>query len=185
MTTDEIKAIQTEIGAEPDRIWGEESKACCKAFLRSLCSDNPWPHQSQAAEFYGPHGTNLTRIDVTGLGVRYEGNEVLSVLCHAKVADDLLAILTEISQSPWADVLSRYAGCYNDRSMIGGNMPSMHTYGVAVDIDPDTNGMHDIWPVRATMPWGVLKIWATHGWYSLGPMAGFDAMHTQATRDCN
>ena len=185
MNTEEIKAIQTEIGTEPDGIWGEESKACCKAFLRSLCPDNPWPHQSQAANFYGIHGNGLTNIDVTGLGVAYGGRPVGSISCHYRVAKSLRAILGEIAASPWADVLSRYAGCYNDRSMIGGSVPSMHAYGVAIDLDPDTNGMRDHWPTGATMPWGVLKIFATHGWYCLGPMAGYDAMHCQATVDCN
>ena len=183
MKTELIKEIQKEVGTEVDGFWGPKSKAACQAYLRSLAPDpHPWPLQSRAREFFGDPGDHLTRIDVTGLGVKYDGKDVGSILCHEKVADDLLAILREIAASPWADVLSRYAGCHNDRSMLGSNVPSMHAYGVAVDIDPDTNGMRAPWPAAANMPWGVVKIFARHGWTSGGGMWNYDAMHFQAPK---
>ena len=112
MKTDQIKAIQTKVGAVPDGIWGPKSKSACIAYLRSLCPRLIWPTQAARVEFYGPPGTHQTRIDVTGLGVKYEGKTVNSITCHERVAQSLLRIIRAIHESPFSYVLANYAGCY-------------------------------------------------------------------------
>jgi len=187
MTTNEIKAIQRECkpfyapkfqeGCD-DGDWGPKSKAACKAFLRSLCPNNPWPRQADRVAFFAKPGTGQTRIDVTGLGVKYDGKTVNSILCHEKVAASLLRIIKKIAASPWKSVLAKYAGCY-------ANKPLMHGHAAAIDLDPDPNGMNVPWPTEATMPWGVVKIFAAEGWTSAGAMwgttTGHDSMHFQST----
>jgi hypothetical protein len=177
MKITDIKAIQAEIGTVPDGIWGPKSKAACKTFLKSLCPNNPWPRQADRVAFFGKPGTRQTRIDVTGLGVKYDGETVNSILCHKNVAPTLLAIIKKISASPWAYVLAEYAGCYADK-------PLMHGHAAAIDLMPNGNGMDKVeyaWPSKATMPWGVIKIFAAQGWTSAGASWGYDAMHFQAT----
>lgn len=190
MTTEQIKAIQTKIGTVPDGVWGPKSKAACKAYLRSLMpSPNPWPRNSQAAlrAFYGEPGdeSNLTPINVTGLGIKYEGKPVTSIRCHKKVAASLLAALKEVSSTS-PDVLTRYAGCFNFRKKRGGSTYSEHAWGIAVDIDPDTNMLNTPWPTVATMPFEVMEAFARQGWGAAGAFwgdpkpTGRDAMHFSA-----
>lgn len=174
MTTDEIKAIQTEVGAFPDGEWGPQSKAACIAYLKSLCPNNPWPRQAERVAFFGAPGTNLTQIDVTGLGVHYEGRDVSRITCNEKVAASLLRILTKISQSEWSWVLADYAGCFAEKAL-------MHGVAGAIDLVSDTNGMRDHWPTDGNMPFGVIKIFAEEGWTSGGAYWGYDGMHFQST----
>jgi hypothetical protein len=127
--------------------------------------------------FYGPPGTHQTRIDVTGLGVKYDGQTVNSILCHERVAESLLRIIRAIHASPFAYVLANYAGCYAEKAL-------MHGHAAAIDLDPDTNGMDKVrfaWPQRATMPFEVIEIFAREGWTSAAAYWGYDAMHFQAT----
>jgi hypothetical protein len=91
-------------------------------------------------------------------------------------------ILRRISDSPHREILAKYAGCYNPRPMRGGNRPSKHSWGAAIDLDPDHNGLKTSWPVAATMPIEVMEEFAREGWIGLGWQIGRDSMHFQPTR---
>jgi hypothetical protein len=187
MNRDDIKATQRRIGVIDDGFWGPKSIAACQAHLRKLMpAKNPWPTTDQASltKFYGKAGdeSKLVNLDVTGLGLDYDGRRVKTIRCHSKVADSLKRVLTEISRGPDKSVLKNYAGCYNNRVMRGGSLPSLHARGAAIDLDPDSNGNHVAWPVAATMPLGVMDAFAKEGWLSAGAFWGRDAMHFQATK---
>lgn len=184
MTTNQIKALQAHIGAVPDGFWGAKSIAACQSHLRRLMpSPNPWPKSDQASlrAFYGAPSdeSRLTSLPVAGLGLLYGGRPVKSVLCHTKVAPSLLRVLTALKGHP---ALARYAGVYNNRSMRGGSLPSLHARGAAIDLDPDRNGNHMHWPTRATMPIEVMEAFAREGWLSAGAFWSRDGMHHQATQ---
>jgi hypothetical protein len=104
------------------------------------------------------------------------------IRCHGKVGASLRRVLEEIASGPSRSVLAQYAGCYNNRPMRGGSLPSLHARGAAVDLDPDTNGNHIAWPVAATMPIEVMEAFSREGWLSAGAFWGRDAMHFQATQ---
>ncbi len=79
--------------------------------------------------------------------------------------------------------LDYFGGCYNDRSIRGGTLPSMHSWGIAIDFDPANNQLR--WGRdRATFSrpeyqaWW--EIWEAEGWVSLGRQRNFDWMHVQA-----
>ena len=187
MNKNDIKATQRRSGVIDDGFWGPKSIAACQAHLRKLMpAKNPWPTTDQASltKFYGAAGdeSKLVALDVSGLGVKYDGKPVKSVRCHVKVADSLKRVLTEISAGPHKGILAAYAGCFNNRAMRGGSLPSLHARGAAIDLDPDTNGNHIAWPVAATMPLEVMEAFAKEGWLAAGAFWSRDAMHFQATR---
>lgn len=184
----DIREIQKKIGTTPDGAWGPKSQAACVAYLRSLMpKPNPWPSSADAAmiRFFGQPGdeSNLVNLDVHGLEIFYEGNPVRTIRCHKKVADSLHRVLSAIAASPFDHVLRRYAGCFNHRPMRGGSRPSKHSWGAAIDLDPDTNMLKTPWPQRATMPFEVMEMFAREGWVGLGWRDNRDAMHFQTTCD--
>lgn len=185
MTQYGIKRIQEKIGTTPDGFWGPKSIAACQRYLRSLMpKPNPWPKTDQKSltEFYGAAGdqTKLTSINVNGLGIMFNGSQVSWIRCHHKVADSLKRILEDLAKSN-PDVLKKYAGVFNDRTMRGGSLPSLHARGAAIDLAPSENSNHRPWPTFATMPFEVMEAFAKEGWLPAGAFWSRDAMHFQAT----
>jgi len=187
MTIPQIQALQTRLGVTPDGFFGPISIAACQAHLRALMpSPNPWPAQDEASlrAFYGAAGdeSQLTDLDVAGLGVCYEGTPVHTVRCHHRVAASLGRVLTNISKSPFAEVLRNYDGCYCNRAMRLGTAPSLHARGAAIDINDAENGNLVHWPAVAVQPLEFMEFFAREGWLSAGAFWGRDGAHSQATR---
>jgi hypothetical protein len=187
MKRDQIIEMQKRIGVTPDGFWGPRSIAACLAHLRQLRpSTSIFPSTSQAAlqGFFGSPGdeSQLVNLNCIEYGVRYDSQPVRSIRCHHKVANSLERILAGLADIPAGrDVLTRYAGCYNNRPMRGGSLPSLHARGAAIDLDPDTNRNKQAWPASATMPIEVMEVFASEGWTCAGAAWGRDAMHFQAT----
>jgi hypothetical protein len=187
MTTPQIIALQRRIVTTPDGFWGPKSIAACQRHLRALMpKPNPWPEQNASSlqRFYGYPGDEslLVNLPVSGLGLLYEGRPVATVRCHGKVAASLGSILAEIAASPHAWILAHYDGCYANRPMRNGTIPSLHARAAGIDSLADENGNTTHWPTQATMPLEVMEIFARYGWLSAGAFWGRDAMHNQATR---
>jgi hypothetical protein len=186
MTKAQIKEIQTKIGVEADGFWGPISTRACEDYLRMFMPNpNPWPNSDQASltAFYGKPGdeSQHTRIDVTGLGVEYDGKTVNSILCHKKVGPSLQSVIRRLNSNGYEEILAKYAGCYNNRSMRGGSTPSLHARAAAIDFWPEKNGNGQHWPTSAMMPLEVMEIFAGEGWLSAGAFWSRDAMHFEAT----
>jgi hypothetical protein len=187
MNHNQIIALQERVGTTPDGFWGPKSIKACEDHLRNLMPvDHPWPTQDQGAltRFYGRPGdeTMLVNLAVGDLDIRYDGRNVKTIRCHHKVAPSLRKILENISKTPHAWVLKEYAGCYNNRPMRGGSLPSLHARGAAIDLAPSTNQLREHWPSSANMPIEVMEEFAKEGWLGLGWAISRDAMHFQATR---
>ncbi len=103
---------------------------------------------------------NMLKLRLFDLPARFVNNELGPFLGGR--------ILRRISDSPHRGIFAKYAGCYNPRSMRGGNRPSKHSWGAAIDLDPDHNGLKTSWPVAATMPIEVMEEFAREGWIGLG-----------------
>jgi len=185
VTSTEIKAIQSKIGTTPDGFWGPKSIAACQRHLRSLMpSPNPWPKSDQASltKFYGASGDESQLVNLPApVPMFYEGKRIKTIRCHAKVAASLArALAAAYAVAP--DVVKVYDGCFNNRQMRGGSLPSLHARGAAIDLDASNNGNHVAWPVRATMPLEVMEAFAREGWLSAGAAWLRDGMHFQATQ---
>ena len=187
MNQEEIKAMQRRIGVTDDGFWGPKSIAACQKHLRSLMPKiHPWPKPDQASltKFYGQSGdeSNLVALDVSGLSIKYDGKPVRIIRCHKKVSESLKRVFSAIAKGPHRAILEKYAGCFNNRNMRGGTSKSTHSWGIAVDLNPDDNGNNTVWPTRATMPLEVMEEFAKEGWLCAGAFWSRDAMHAQATQ---
>lgn len=203
MKIEQIKEMQRRIRPFYDRkdqdecddgFWGPKSVQACQRHLRSLMPViNPWPKTDQGSltAFYGKPGDEsklvLVKVPCT-IKVKYLETEIRGpgceddvIYCHHKVADSLIRILTDIGKiNP--GILLKFAGCYNNRNMRNGSLPSLHARGAAVDLDPANNGNLVHWPSKATMPLEVMECFAREGWIPAGAFWLRDAMHAQATQ---
>jgi hypothetical protein len=186
MTSQQIADLQKHVGAKPDGFWGPKSTAACQRHLRALMpTANPWPASDEASlrKFYGePGDTHLVSIPVGALPVAYMGRPVKTIRCHERAAESLSRALAAIAAGANRGILSTYAGSFNLRRMRGGTSLSTHSWGIAIDFDPDRNGNRVHWPTQAKMPIGIMEEFAREGWLSAGAFWSRDAMHFQATR---
>ena len=191
MTRQQIQEIQERIGTTPDGFWGPKSIKACQQYLRALMpTKNPWPRSDRASveAFFGKPGdeSNLVPFDFP-FPTYYGGKRVLRGRCHAKVKDSLLRILIEIGSKYGEDrgiieEAEDYGGIYNFRSKRGSASLSLHSWGIAIDLDADDNTFRDSWPMQSDMPLEIMECFAREGWLSAGAFWGYDAMHFQATR---
>jgi hypothetical protein len=193
MRRDKIIEIQNEIGTAPDGFWGPKSTIACQRYLYNLMRQRydlegenkpPLPDDASMKAYYGQPGStsNLVSIGVGDFGMQYDHKSVLTVRVHERAAESLHGALKEISESPSSRILDYYAGTFNNRPMRGGSRPSKHAWGVAIDLDPDSNGLRQHWPMSADMPFEVIRIFAKWGWTSAGAFWSRDAMHFERTR---
>ena len=112
---------------------------------------------------------------------------VNKITVHKDAAPALLMALTEILQHYGIDKIKAlgidiFGGCYNFRKMRGGNEWSVHSWALAIDLDPVRNSL------KATAKTAqfakpqykaMIDIFDRHGWYSLGRIKNYDWMHFQ------
>lgn len=113
------------------------------------------------------------------------GTKVTKITCHKLVADQLKKIFEEILavyglkkiQDLGIDI---YGGCFNYRKMRGGNDWSRHTWGIAIDLDPERNLLKETsTTARFARPEykPMIDIFYKHGFVSLGVEKNYDWMH--------
>ncbi|MCG8688347.1 MAG: hypothetical protein MI892_25975 [Desulfobacterales bacterium] len=156
---------------------------------------NDWPSQtpdSSLLNYYGPVGKNQARIHLPyPHKLAWKTTQTVnSYLCHEKVHDSLLRVLSRVLDHYGHDDIKKlrldlWGGCLNVRKKRGGNSYSLHSWGIAVDYDPSHNKLkwgrdrahfanreYDTW-------W---RLWEEEGWLSLGRTRNFDWMHIQAAK---
>jgi hypothetical protein len=155
---------------------------------------NNWPSQDedQVIRFYGEVDKNQTRIHLpyTHRLSWDKQKRVNSFMCHKKVHDSLLRVLTRVLDHYGLERivelrLDLWGGCLNVRKMRGGTRWSMHSWGIALDYDPGRNQLK--WGRdRAAFAQPEYKqwwrLWEEEGWVSLGRSRNYDWMHVQAAR---
>ncbi len=195
MDTEHIKAVQRQIGALVDGNWGPISTEACRDYLRRrMPAHSHFPKESGVTDFYGRHGVEggftPPMRTITLPFVIYYGNKAVRTLSvHEKCADSLQRAFVSlhdrfpaVDQLRAAGVLT-YDGLYNPRLKRGSATEwSMHSWGIAIDLNAAHNGLHQHWPKSATMPLSVMECFAEQGWLPAGAFWSRDAMHFQATQ---
>lgn len=153
------------------------------------------PTEKEVPKVFGPAGGTAATAGRCKLPFAFplawdDSQQVKSFACHKLVAADLTAIFAEAAQAYGeakfrALRLDRFGGCFNHRLKRGGSTYSMHSWGIAVDLDPINNQLR--WGRdRASFArpeyepfW---KIVEAHGAKSLGRAHNFDWMHLEFTK---
>lgn len=150
-----------------------------------------WPRESEMHDFYGMVGHNQVSLELPYvMRLAWDTSKtVKAIQCHEKVHDSLGTIFSKVKDhygSAISDLgLDLFGGCLNVRQKKGGKSYSMHSWGIAVDLDPARNQLR----------WGRDKaqlaksdydpFWSIvegEGWVSLGREKNYDWMHFQAAR---
>lgn len=140
-------------------------------------------------EIYGKPGSNLIELKLPyKMRLAWDTDIVIDKFqCHYKVHEHLIAIFEETkskySTADRRDIgLDLFGGCYNFRNMRGGNRLSLHSWGIAVDIDPARNQLKwgrdkaRLAKKDAKLFWEIV---GRHCGVSLGQAKNYDWMHFQ------
>lgn len=151
-----------------------------------------WPRQSDCTSFYGKPGSNQVTLNLPyPMRIAWEPKQVIrSWSCHRKVHDNMERIFQRTLDFYGMERirelrLDMWGGTLNVRKMRGGSSWSMHSWGAAVDIDPDRNGLKTSWK-NAQMSKPAYKkfveFWYDEGAINLGVERNYDPMHFQFMR---
>ncbi|HWT10859.1 MAG TPA: M15 family metallopeptidase, partial [Roseomonas sp.] len=151
-----------------------------------------WPRQAECERFYGPVGANQTMVRLPyAMRLAWDTSVRISRFsCHEKVHDAFLTVFTDtLAEYGEARIeelrLDLFGGCLNVRTMRGGTQPSMHSWGIAVDLDPERNALRMSKREAAFARPEYEPFWRIvegQGLVSLGRVRDFDWMHFQAAR---
>lgn len=111
--------------------------------------------------------------------------QVTKMRCHKLVAEQFLAVFKDLEcHYGYTKIvelgIDLFGGCFNFRAMRGGSDYSRHSWGIAIDLDPGRNLLHETKKTarfaRAEyMP--MIDIFYKHGFVSLGVEKDYDWMH--------
>lgn len=150
-----------------------------------------WPQQSDVPTFYGTMGVNQARLSLPyEMKLAWNNQPIRTISVHQKVHDSAKRVFDRIADA-YDDAARRrlgihlFGGSLNVRLMRGGTSYSMHSWGIAIDFDPERNQLR--WgrdQARLAQPDGETfwKLWEEEGWVSLGRTQNYDWMHVQAAR---
>jgi len=142
---------------------------------------------AQIIKKYGnpdPDGKYLVMIDLP-YPMIYDGKEVKRMRCHILVADNFMAVFAEILKTYGlakikALGIDKFGGCFNFRVMRGGSEYSRHSWGIAIDLDPERNLLKETSKTArfARQEYKkMIDIFYKHGFVSLGREKNYDWMH--------
>lgn len=111
--------------------------------------------------------------------------KVTTMRCHRLVADNFLRVFKDLLKEYGLEKIQElgidiYGGCYNLRKMRGGNELSKHSWGIAIDLDPERNSLRETdKTARFARPeyTKMIDIFYKNGFLSLGREKNYDWMH--------
>jgi hypothetical protein len=151
-----------------------------------------FPRQKDVPKFYGEMGKNLNKLELPyPMKLAWDKNTVVtSVTLHKKVIPSAEIAFKEILNHYGEHMITLlgldiFGGSFNIRKMRGGNQYSMHSWGIAIDFDPENNKLRwgkDKAKLAGEDYIAFWNIWEAQGWISLGRERNYDWMHIQAAR---
>jgi len=110
---------------------------------------------------------------------------VTKLRCHKKIAEPLTNVFNELLSTYGLDAIKRldidlFGGCFVYRKMRGGSQLSRHSWGIAIDLSPEKNGLKTPFAQSQFGQAGykhLHDIFNKHGFLNYGVVKGYDAMH--------
>lgn len=114
-----------------------------------------------------------------------KNTKVKTMRCHRLAAEDFVKVFEDILAKYGYDKIVElgidlFGGCFNFRAMRGGSDYSRHSWGIAIDLDPERNMLHETSKTaRFARPEykDMIDIFYKHGFVSLGREKNYDFMH--------
>ena len=111
--------------------------------------------------------------------------KVTTMRCHKLVADKFIAVFNELLSTYGLKKIQElgidlFGGCFNFRAMRGGSDYSRHSWGIAIDLDPERNTLKETdRTARFARPEykEMIDIFYKHGFVNLGVEKNYDWMH--------
>jgi hypothetical protein len=111
--------------------------------------------------------------------LKYQGKVVKRSQAHVLLIPVFKAVLSEIKAARLAGHVQNYGGIYNHRPVVGGRKASTHSWGIAIDVEPDKYPQGSTERIQAE----VIAIFAKHGFIYGGDFPTPDPMHFQYAKD--
>ena len=116
-----------------------------------------------------------------------KSTKVTTIRCHKLVADNFSSVFNEILEVYGLAKIQElgidlFGGCFNFRSMRGGSDYSRHSWGIAIDLDPERNQLKETSrTARFARPEydKLHEIFEKYGFENMGKVKGYDWMHWQ------
>lgn len=151
-----------------------------------------FPRQKDVVNFYGKVGTSQSSI-IPPWAMRLAWDKrrfikrmTLHEKCAASAARAMKRVYAHYGEAGIKMLgLDMFGGSLNVRKVRGGSRYSMHSWGIAIDFDPERNGLRTKAPEARLSRGDVVpfwEAWEAEGWVSLGRERDFDWMHVQAAR---
>jgi hypothetical protein len=194
-----VREVQRRLGVTADGVAGPRTMAALDRVLPVSRPDTTakpfWPTQAGVPAVFGPAGGPDCTAGRVSLPFAFplawdDSQRINSFSCHTKVAAPLTRIF-KAAASHYGETtfrllrLDQFGGCFNHRPMRGGSTLSMHSWGIAVDLDPVNNGLNTRAPAATFSRPDYAPFWRiveAEGAISLGKEIGRDWMHFQFAR---
>jgi len=111
--------------------------------------------------------------------------KVTTMRCHKLVADDFQGVFNDLLTHYGYDKIVElgidlFGGCFNFRAMRGGSDYSRHSWGIAIDLDPERNKLKTPFNQASFSKPEYVKmhqIFEKYGFGNLGKLKNYDTMH--------
>ena len=97
------------------------------------------------------------------------------IYCNKDLVMPLTKALNAVVLRGYADLITSWDGCFNIRKKRGGGSPSLHSWGLAIDI----NAAHNRFGAKPTMDARLVKCFTDNGFEWGGTWSRPDGMHFQ------
>lgn len=114
-----------------------------------------------------------------------KNTKVNTMRCHKLVAQNFTNVFNELLKVYGLSKIQElgidlFGGCFAFRAMRGGSDYSRHSWGIAIDLHPEANGLKTPYSkaLFSKPEYEELhEIFEKHGFINLGKQKGYDAMH--------
>lgn len=112
---------------------------------------------------------------ITRIPVIIGSGKAVTLACHIAIAARLERVFGSLKRSGSLELVKTYDGCFNIRKVRGGNRPSLHAWGLAIDVNA---GQFPLGSRHLQAP-GLVRAFTAEGFFNGSKFHRPDPMHFQ------